>query len=166
MTSTCLTAPTTSKYIAAIVIGLISRVPHTFAGFECVGSRVGQATWTPTHSKSRNEWGTRPTKNHVRETWATRQYYSRVNFTYFHVANTPIDTASMTAVAVQPTTRRYRGIVNLSITFLLDAICMMTTISGAAKMPFKTAAQKRARIGLIPIKFKAMPIKVAAAIIV
>src|SRR5664279_4723581 len=59
MTSTCLTAPTTSKYIAAIVIGLISRVPHTFAGFECVGSRVGQATWTPTHSKSRNEWGTR-----------------------------------------------------------------------------------------------------------
>src|ERR1019366_5064312 len=36
------------------------RVPHSFAGFECVGSRVGQATWTPTHSKSRNEWGTRP----------------------------------------------------------------------------------------------------------
>src|ERR1039458_5446296 len=70
--------------------------------------------------------------------------YSRVNFTYFDVANTPIDTASMTAVAVQPTTRRYRGIVNLSITFLLDAICMMTAISGAAKMPFKTAAQNRA----------------------
>jgi len=33
-------------------------VPNTFAGFECVGSRVGRATCTPTHSKSRNEWGT------------------------------------------------------------------------------------------------------------
>ena len=39
--------------------GRIGRVPHTFAGFECVGSRVGRATCTPTHSKSRNEWGTR-----------------------------------------------------------------------------------------------------------
>jgi hypothetical protein len=37
----------------------LCQAPHSFAGFECVGSRVGQATWTPTHSKSRNEWNTR-----------------------------------------------------------------------------------------------------------
>ena len=61
---------------------------------------------------------------------------------------------------------RYGGITSFPITLRLDAIIMMTAISGAAKTPFKTAAQKRARIGLIPIKFKAMPINVAAAIIV
>ena len=41
-------------------------MPHTFAVFECVGNRqsiltrrVLQSKSTPTHSKCRNEWGTR-----------------------------------------------------------------------------------------------------------
>ena len=43
---------------------LLQRGAHnaaqSFAGFECVGSEnCGRATCTPTHSKSRNEWGTR-----------------------------------------------------------------------------------------------------------
>ena len=55
-----------------------------------------------------------------------------------------METTTITAVAVQPTTREYNGIVNLSMTFLLLAMCMITAIKGAASSPFKTAAQNSA----------------------
>jgi CheY-like chemotaxis protein len=48
--------------------------------------------------------------------------------------------------------------------FLLEAMCMMTAMSSAASTPFRTAAQKRALMGLMPIKLSAMPISVETAI--
>ena len=79
--------------------------------------------------------------------------------------NTPTDTTNMTAVAAHPTTRKYSGIVNLSITLGLAAMCMMTAMRGAARMPFKTAAQNRARMGSMWRKFRATPARVATAIV-
>jgi len=53
----------------------------------------------------------------------------------------------MTSVAIQPQILRYGVNANLPITFLLDAIIMMTAMSGPAIRPFKTADQNSALTG-------------------
>ena len=83
---------------------------------------------------------------------------------YFHVQTRPKQAQSMTAVATHPMALRYRGITSLPITFRLDAITMMTAISGAATTPFNIAAQNSAFTGSICMKLSESPIRVATAI--
>ena len=53
----------------------------------------------------------------------------------------------MTAVATHPHDAEIERTVNLSMSLLLEAMCMMTAMSGATGTPFKTAVQKGALIG-------------------
>ncbi len=81
---------------------------------------------------------------------------------YFHVKKkTPMQAHSITAVASQPTHFRYAGMTSFPITFWLEAIVMMTAISGAATIPFRIAAQNSALTGSIWRKLSDSPVKVA-----
>lgn len=69
----------------------------------------------------------------------------------------------MTAVAIQPITRRYEGNVNSPINLRFDAKRIVTTISGTDTTPLITADQNSARIGFSPTKFNNNPTSVARA---
>jgi hypothetical protein len=83
---------------------------------------------------------------------------------HFQVKRRPPLTQAITAVAIQPIQRRYRGTENLPITFRLEAMIIMITINEAATTPFNTAAQTKAFTGLIWIKSIVRPIRVATVI--
>lgn len=76
---------------------------------------------------------------------------------YFDVKNTPTQAQSSTAAAIQPIPFRYGG-MRFPITFRLDAMVMMTAISGAATTPFRIAAQNSAFTGSMCTKFSGTPI--------
>ena len=86
------------------------------------------------------------------------------SWSYFHVRNTPIQAHNMTEVAIHPIALSCREMTNWPITFLLEAMTMITAIKGAATTPLRIAAQNSALTGSICMKFRDSPMKVAAVI--
>src|ERR1700691_5143360 len=91
------------------------------------------------------------------EGWPPCQFHVSVlylfSFLYFpKVANSPIEAANITKVAIHPTARSPRGKVNCPITLGLADISMVITIRGVETTPFSTADQNSARIGFSPTK--------------
>jgi hypothetical protein len=77
----------------------------------------------------------------------------------------PSDATPITKVASHPTARERRDMVNFPMTVGFVAICMRSTIIGAAAIAFKTADQTRALIGLTLRAFATAPNNVATAMV-
>ena len=70
----------------------------------------------------------------------------------------------MTAVVSQPSTTSGRDSANAPITAGLLATSIIMTSTGTDNTPLITALHTRARIGLMAVKFSAVPTRVAARI--
>ncbi len=75
----------------------------------------------------------------------------------------PNAATNITPVANHPISLRGIDSVNVPITFRLPDMSITIPIIGPATTPLITADKNRALMGLIPTKFKASPMSVAAA---
>src|SRR5581483_7095280 len=84
-------------------------------------------------------------------------------YDFHHDSTEAIAAANITTAVAQPSTFIQMPLVRSPMASLLLATSMMTTSNGGERKPLITAVQKRALIGLMPMKLISVPMAVEMA---